>query len=68
MLHPIVIILVIVLLVLASYSYTRKVVVILFGIDVYGVVGVLVEGPVYIVVEIVGYGGKRYCRIVPAIQ
>jgi hypothetical protein len=67
MLYPIVTMLVIVLLVLAGYSHTRKVVVILFGIDIHGAVGVLVEGPVYVIVEIIGYGGKRYCGMVLAI-
>jgi hypothetical protein len=68
MLHPTVILLVAVLLVLASYSYTRKVVVILFGIDVHSAVGVPAEGPVHVIVEIIGCGGKRYCRTVPTIR
>jgi hypothetical protein len=68
MLHPAVILLVVVLLVLAGCSRTRKVVVILFGINMHSVVGVLAEGPVYVIVEIIGYGGKRYHGIVPAIQ
>jgi hypothetical protein len=67
MLHPAVTILVAVLLVLAGYSHTRKVVVILFGIKVYGVAGVLAEGLVHVIMQIIGCGGKRYCGIVPAV-
>jgi hypothetical protein len=61
--------LVVVLLASAGCSYTRKVVVIMFGINVHSAVGVLAtEGLVHIIVEIIDYGGKRYCRTVPAIQ
>jgi hypothetical protein len=68
MLHPIVTLLVVVLLVLAGCSHARKVVVILFGIDVCSAVGVLAEGPVHVIVEIIGHGGKRCRGMVPAVQ
>jgi hypothetical protein len=67
MLHPIVILLLVVLLVLASCSHARKVVIILFSIDVYGAVGVPAEGLVYVIVEITGLGGKRCCGTGSAI-
>jgi hypothetical protein len=67
MLHPAVTMLVAALLVLARCSRTRKVVVILFGIEVRGAVGVLAEGPVHVIVGIVGSGGKRYCGMVLAV-
>jgi hypothetical protein len=51
MLHPAVTMLVVALLVLAGCSRARKVVVILFGIEVHGAVGVLAEAPVHIVVS-----------------
>jgi hypothetical protein len=50
-LHPAVIMLVVALLVLAGCSRARKVVVILFGIEVHGAVGVLAEAPVHIVLS-----------------
>jgi hypothetical protein len=67
MLHPAVTMLVVALLVLGGCSRARKVVVILFGIEVRGAVGVLAEGPVHVVAEIVGSGGKRCHGMVPAV-
>jgi hypothetical protein len=66
-LHPAVTMLVVALLVLAGCSCARKVVVILFGIEVHSAVGVLAERPVHVVVEIIGSGGKRCRGMVPAI-
>jgi hypothetical protein len=68
MLYPTVTMFVAALFVLAGCSWARKVVIVLFDIEVHGAVGVLAEGPVYVIAGIIGSGGKRYHGTVLAIR